>query len=308
MNFKQMEAFYWLCQLHSYRRVAERLSLTQPAVSARINALEEDLNVQLIERDTPHFRLTEHGQQVAEYAEMFANLHEAMTSRLDERRQRHLAVGMVSMVTTSWGILMRDMVAEMAPNVLLDIHSGSNRDLRRMLRAGVLDLAFLTDEADLSRVPNSFTVQYEVGWVANPDLLRGLEQPLSPKNLRQLPIILYPPSSPIMQALSRMLHENRARPNARHVGNSLATISEMVRRGYGISAVALSQVEEDIASGKLVLIETTEPIAPLDICCVHLNRARKAQVQKIYEIAERAAREWCENHPRFLTFKAGATA
>jgi DNA-binding transcriptional LysR family regulator len=203
---------------------------------------------------------------------------------------------------------MRDMVAEMAPNVLLDIHSGSNRDLRRLLRAGVLDLAFLTDEADLSRVPNSFTVQYEVGWVANPDLLQGLEQPLSPKTLRQLPIILYPPSSPIMQALSKMLHENRARPNARHVGNSLATISEMVRRGYGISAVALSQVEEDIASGRLVLIETTETIAPLDICCVHLNRARKAQVQKIYEIAERAAREWCEGHPRFLTFKSGTAS
>lgn len=303
MNFKQMEAFYWLCQLHSYRRVAERLSLTQPAVSARINALEEDLNVQLIERDTQHFRLTEHGQQVAEYAEMFANLHEAMTSRLDERRQRHLAVGMVSMVTTSWGIQMRDMVAQAAPNVLLDIHSGSNRDLRRLLRAGILDLAFLTDEADLSRVPNSFTVQYEVGWVGHPDLLGDLEQPLDTKTLRQLPIILYPPSSPLMQALSSMLHESRARPNVRHVGNSLATICEMVRRGYGISAVALSQVEEDIASGRLNLIETTETLAPLDICCVHLNRARKTQVQQIFEIAEMAAREWCETHPRFLTFK-----
>ncbi|WP_244274697.1 LysR family transcriptional regulator [Labrenzia sp. OB1] len=300
-----MEAFYWLCQLHSYRRVAERLSLTQPAVSARINALEEDLNVQLIERDSQHFRLTEHGQQVAEYAEMFANLHEAMSSRLDERRQRHLAVGMVSMVTTSWGILMRDMVARAAPNVLLDIHSGSNRDLRRLLRAGVLDLAFLTDEADLSRVPNSFTVQYDVGWVGHPDLLRDLKQPLQTKTLRQLPIILYPPSSPLMQVLSRMLHENRARPNVRHVGNSLATISEMVRRGYGISAVALSQVEEDIISGRLELIETTETIAPLDICCVHLNRARKTQVQQIFEIAETAAREWCETHPRFLTFKKG---
>ena len=308
MNFKQMEAFYWLCQLHSYRRVAERLSLTQPAVSARINALEEDLNVQLIERDAPHFRLTEHGQQVAEYAEMFANLHEAMTSRLDERRQRHFAVGMVSMVTTSWGILMRDMVAEAAPNVLLDVHSGSNRDLRRLLRAGVLDMAFLTDEADLNRIPDSFTVQYEVGWVGNPNLLHDLELPLDAKTLRQLPIILYPPSSPLMQPLSRLLHENRARPNVRHVGNSLATICEMVRRGFGISAVALSQVQEDIASGRLSLIETTEPIAPLDICCVHLNRARKAQVQQIYEIAEAAAREWCETHPRYLTFKEGASA
>jgi DNA-binding transcriptional LysR family regulator len=303
MNFKQMEAFYWLTQLHSYRRVAERLSLTQPAVSARISSLEDALNQQLIERDTPHFRLTEQGQQVAEYAEMFVNLREAMATRLDERRQRHFAVGLVSMVTMTWGVLFQEMVTQAAPNVLLDFHSGSNRELRRLLRAGVLDMAFLTDEADLARVPSSFTVQYQVGWVAHPDLLRDVKQPLSARDLRQLPIILYPPSSPLTQVLSHMLLESRTRPNARHVGNSLSTISEMLRRGYGVSAVALASLEEDLVSGKLRLIETTESIAPLDICCVHLNRARKAQVRQIFQIAESAARKWCETNPRYVTFK-----
>ncbi|MEJ8474274.1 LysR family transcriptional regulator [Roseibium algae] len=303
MNFKQMEAFYWLTQLQSFRRVAERLSLTQPAVSARIASLEDVLNTRLIERDMPHFQLTEQGQQVAEYAEMFVNLGEAMNSRLDEKRQRHFAVGMVTMVTMTWGVLFRDMVAEAAPNVLLDFHSGTNQELRRLLRAGVLDMAFLTDEADLGRVPNSFTVQYNVGWVGSPDLLGDLVQPLSNRDLRQLPIILYPPSSPLTQVLSRMLNESRTRPNARHVGNSLSSICEMLRRGYGISAVALAQVEDDLVSGALRLIETDESIAPLDICWVHMNRARKAQVRQIYGIAEKAAREWCEANPRYVSFK-----
>lgn len=306
MNFKQMEAFYWLNQLHSYRRVAERLSLTQPAVSARISSLEDMLNTQLIERDAPHFRLTEQGQQVAEYAEMFVNLREAMTNRLDEGRQRHFAVGLVSMVTMTWGVMFRDMVMQAAPNVVLDFHSGSNLELRRQLRAGVLDMAFLTDEADLARVPNSFTVQYQVGWVAHPNLLGDLKQPLSARDLRQLPIVLYPPGFPLTHILSTMLLESRTRPNARHVGNSLSTISEMLRRGYGISAIALTQVEEDLACGKLSLVETAESIAPLDICCVHLNWARKAQVRQFYQIAENAAREWCEANPRYVSFKESA--
>ena len=305
MNFKQMEAFYWLTQLHSYRHVAERLSLTQPAVSARISSLEDALNAQLIERETNHFQLTERGQQVAEYAEMFVNLNEAMSTHLDEGRQRHFAVGMVSMVTMTWGLLLRDLVAEAAPNVLLDFHSGANRDLRRLLRAGVLDMAFLTDEADLTRVPDSFTVQYKVGWVARPDLVEGLEQPIDMRDLCQMPIILYPPSSPLMQELSSMLHESQAGPNVRHMGNSLSTICEMLRMGFGISAISLSQVEQDLDAGSLSLIETKDAIAPLDICCVHLNRARRAQVRQIYELAERAAREWCEAHPRFVSFKPG---
>lgn len=302
MNFKQMEAFYWLTQLHSYRRVAERLSLTQPAISARIASLENSLNAQLIERDTNHFQLTERGQQVAEFAEMFVNLNEAMSTHLDEDRQRHFAIGMVSMVTMTWGVLLRDMVAATMPNVLLDVHSGSNQDLRRLLRAGVLDMAFLTDEADLTRVENSFTVQYNVGWVARPDLISGLKPPIDMRKLRRMPIILYPPSSPLMQELSTKLRDSELRLNVRHVGNSLATICEMLRMGFGISAISLSQVEEDINAGRLCVIDTKETFTPLDICCVHLNRARRAQVRQIYELAEQAARDWCTANPRYVSF------
>ena len=55
MNFKQIEAFYWLTQLHNHQRVADHLGLTQPAVSARIAGLEDMLNAQLIDRASAGF-------------------------------------------------------------------------------------------------------------------------------------------------------------------------------------------------------------------------------------------------------------
>ncbi|MBT0957465.1 LysR family transcriptional regulator [Alphaproteobacteria bacterium KMM 3653] len=302
LNFKQMEAFYWLTQLQSYRLVAERLSLTQPAVSARISALEQAMNLQLIDRNSTRFRLTGEGLYVAEYAEMFVNLQDAMTNRIDEDRHRHFAVGMVGMVPLTWGVLFREMVAEAVPNVILDIYTGSNLELKRMLRSGVLDMALLTDEKDLARVQDSFSVQYDVGWAASPALASRVTQPLSAADLRHQPIILYPPSSPLSQPISNILQENRARPAARHMGNSLAMILDMMKMGYGFATVALACAEDDFDAGRLVPIDTLDKVPPISIHCVHVNSARKAQVRQVYEIAKEAAQTWCRDYPRYTMF------
>ena len=88
MNFKQLEAFYWLSQIRNYRKTADRLGLTQPAVSARILALESHLGKTLIDREAPEFRLTDQGVEVAEFALSFLNLQEAMTARLQDKKKR----------------------------------------------------------------------------------------------------------------------------------------------------------------------------------------------------------------------------
>ncbi len=50
MNFDQIKTFLSVARLGGVRRAAEALNLSQPAVSNRILALEEDLNLTLFER------------------------------------------------------------------------------------------------------------------------------------------------------------------------------------------------------------------------------------------------------------------
>jgi len=306
MNFKQIEAFYWLTQLHSYQQVANHIGLTQPAVSARIAALEETLNAQLIDRSISGFALTEQGHQVAEYAEMVVNLNEAMANRLQEGRKHRFAIGMVGIVAMSWGIALRRKLAEWDPGLLVDFHSASNTELQRLLRSGVLDIAFLTEEASLPRLPNSFSVKYRLGWLASPGFVDDISREWAPEELRELPVILYPRTSPIFDMVAKFLRESQVRPNDRHVGNSLSTICDMIRRGYGVAPVSLAVVEADLKNGSMVEIPTTVPFAPLNIHCVHLNNARKTQTRQIYDLAEEAAREWCASHPLYMQFDEGA--
>jgi len=67
MNFslRQLETFVWEATLGNFRKTAEQLNTTQPAISTRIAGLEEMLNVKLFERDTGSVHLTAKGQELA---------------------------------------------------------------------------------------------------------------------------------------------------------------------------------------------------------------------------------------------------
>ena len=57
MNLRFVEVFYWVASLKSISRAAEKLFLTQSAMSSRISTLEEELGVLLLDRADKQFKL-----------------------------------------------------------------------------------------------------------------------------------------------------------------------------------------------------------------------------------------------------------
>ena len=69
MNLRFVEAFYWAVTLKSVTRAAEKLHVTQSAMSSRIAALEDELGVLLLDRRDKQFRLTIAGTRFHRHAE-----------------------------------------------------------------------------------------------------------------------------------------------------------------------------------------------------------------------------------------------
>ena len=301
MNLKQLEAFYWLSQFGKHRQTAEYLGLTQPAVSARITALEKDLGKTLIDREADGFVLTDQGLEVAEFAVQFLNLREAMLGRLQDRHKRGVSLGLVGMAALTWGPRLREALLAELPEMTIDIYLGSDLQLRRLVEAGTLDAA-ITASGDRARGAD-FGVEYQVGWVSRGDVIEGLPQPMSPDDLRALPLVHYPKTSPLFNPVADYVDDMAERTAPRHYGNSLSAICEMVRLGYGASALPLAALESEIASGKVVEIAATEGLAPLHVACTYANRARRKQVGQVLDLAREAARAWCRDHGRYSSFE-----
>ena len=69
MNLRFVEAYYWVVSLKSVSRAAEKLFITQSAMSSRIAALEEELGVLLLDRRDKQFRLTVAGMRFFNHAQ-----------------------------------------------------------------------------------------------------------------------------------------------------------------------------------------------------------------------------------------------
>mgnify|MGYP004527627559 FL=1 len=63
MDFKELESFVAIARAHSFKRAAERLFLTQPALSNHIARLEKELGVTLFDRNNKKIELTDAGKK-----------------------------------------------------------------------------------------------------------------------------------------------------------------------------------------------------------------------------------------------------
>lgn len=137
----------------SFHRAANALGVSQPSVSARIRALEEDLGVRLFERDTRGVRLTEAGRLFVERVSVgveqldFAVKTAGMAASGECGRLR---IGIHALIPRSFLAELIAQYREAYPGIEVEITEGTARDAVMQLRANNLDVAFIAGNPELS--------------------------------------------------------------------------------------------------------------------------------------------------------------
>jgi DNA-binding transcriptional LysR family regulator len=116
MNLRFVEAYYWAVSLKSVTRAAEKLFITQSALSSRIAALEEELGVLLLDRRDKQFRVTSVGMRFHVYAQRLLEL----------QRQIKLELG-----SPTGSLLLR--IGAMKPSCTVGSPNGCSRCGQRIL-------------------------------------------------------------------------------------------------------------------------------------------------------------------------------
>jgi DNA-binding transcriptional LysR family regulator len=144
-NFR-IVVFRAVAEQRSFRKAAEELYLTQPAVSLQIKALEEDLSVQLFDRTGAHITLTEAGSILLEYSRSSRLLREQAEraiSALNGEHSGHLALG--ASTTIAQYVLPR-LLGEFRreyPRVNLTLISGNTEQIVEAIEGQKIALGFI---------------------------------------------------------------------------------------------------------------------------------------------------------------------
>jgi DNA-binding transcriptional LysR family regulator len=143
---KEIRAFCTVARLGSLTRAADELGTSQPSVSRRISALEQELGVSLIVHGSRPLRLTETGRLVAELSEPYLQ----RLSDIASQARGAAAAAHLSVVTLRpyHDLVMPSAVREFQerqPNAQIRLHARARHDALDMVEEGRCDFGILPD-------------------------------------------------------------------------------------------------------------------------------------------------------------------
>ncbi|WP_349573265.1 LysR family transcriptional regulator [Azotobacter salinestris] len=143
MDFRQLRYFVALYEEGHVGRAAERLSLSQPALSQQIRHLETDLDVSLFQRTGKRLLPTLAAQTLYSHAvPLLEGLERARDALRAFRGQsaRSLAVGVLQTVSSTLVPPLLERLRQAQPHLVVQLYELSGIDIERRLLAGTLDI------------------------------------------------------------------------------------------------------------------------------------------------------------------------
>lgn len=254
MNTRFVEAFLCVVRLGSFRAAAQKLYVSQAAISSRISALEQELGARLFDRDARDLRLTPVGLRLLSYGERMLELQREMIAigQGDAKLLGLVRIGAVETVVHTWLVDFIHELQSSYPSIEVQLSCESTERLHRSLRGGEIDIALQTDAVVGDGIVNTHCLPMSLRWVGPPATDRHGTEPL-PSLLEGSVVTLTAGSQPHIAL--KELYWQAGLPFGRvHCVGSIAAIVRLVRSGFANALMPPAAVRDDIEAGLLRII------------------------------------------------------
>lgn len=258
----RMETFLTVCEYMNFTKAAQKLGLTQPAVSQHIHFLENEYQVRLFALNGRRIQLTEAGKllQSAALSIKHDEIYLKSKMRRTEDKKKEYLFG--ATLTAAEYILPSRLVKfhKLHPESRISMHVGNTKELRQQIDSGELDFAV---------VEGYFPKEdYESFLFCNENYLPvcagGMKETYGGENIRALlgqTLIVREDGSGTREVLEKILAEQGLAiqdfKNVLEIGN-ISVIKVLVSEGCGITFLYQAAVVEEIRTGRLRKIELAD--------------------------------------------------
>lgn len=257
MNLNHLAIFHAVAEEHSMSRGAERLCISQPAVSKQIKDLEAALGVALFDRLPRGLRLTQAGETLAGYARrLFAAEADAerAIAELKGLAQGRLTVGASLTIGDYLLPQVLSVYRKKHPGIELHLEIANTQAIQQKLRDGVLDIGLtegFADDADLEA--EVFAEDALVAVVPPGHPLLG-ENAVAAARFCAEPFLMREPGSGTREVVERALARlGIAVTPAMSLGSTEA-IKRSVAAGLGVAIISNLALEAEFSAHRLYLL------------------------------------------------------
>jgi LysR family transcriptional activator of nhaA len=255
LNFNHLRYFWAVAHEGGLTRAAERLNLSQSALSLQIRKLEHQIGHALFERAGRKLLLTEAGRIALDYADTVFKAGDELMSVLQDRpasQRQVLRVGALTTLSRNFQLeFLRPLIGR--DDVELIVRSGAQRDLLAQLEAHAIDvvLANAAPPRDARSALRSYLLNEQpVSLVGRPRPRRRRLR--FPHDLATTPVLLPSLDSDIRAGFDRALELAGIRPIILAEVDDMAMLRLLARERDAVSVVPPIVVRDELASGVLI--------------------------------------------------------
>ena len=254
-TFDQLKILQTINNEGSFKKAAEKLYISQPAVSLQIQNLEKHLSAPIFYRDKRKARLTETGQLLLKYSERILDLCEETCRALDELHTLQSGTLIIGASQTTGTYLMPRLIGifrHKYPQIAIELQVHSTRKISWGVANGQIDLAVVGGE-----VPEELVEILDITSYAEDELALILPRShpfssleyIQKEDLYHLKFIALDTQSTIRNVIENTLIQNGIDSRYFKIEmelNSIEAIKNAVQSGLGAAFVSVSAISKEL--------------------------------------------------------------
>jgi len=294
MELYQLRSFAAVAESGHLTRAADRLHISQPALSAQIKALEDELGVPLFERLPSGMELTPAGRSLLPEAQKVVAAAQVLRSHASAFKGEVAGRVSVGTVSDPGFIRVGDLLAQAVdtfPLLEIELHHVVTGEAFQKVRDGEFDASFYY--GSLTHPTVAFLPLLNVAYrIVAPVAWRERVENAPWDEIVAMPWVVTPPISTHSALAGQLFHEHGVSPARRVEADNEAVISSLVVAGLGVSLMREDLAIAAAAAGDVVLWGDKRLLTTLSF--IHLAeredepviRALRAMLARVWTHAE----------------------
>nr|MBF0681501.1 LysR family transcriptional regulator [Pseudomonas sp.] len=240
LTLHHVEAFACVAELLSFRKAAQRLHMSQPALSRCIQGAEDALGTRLFDRDTRNVRLTPAGTEFLPIARRLLLEFHASLDEVSEYLGGDRGKLVIAALPSIGAALLPDVVCQFArlwPSVQVTIQAPHSQVVIDLVADGQADIGIALKPPKPDKVLYEHLLDDEFVLVCSPDHPLAGETSCSWQVFAEHPFIALSPTTSMWMLTQRMFRQLHMDVKPAYEMGGLPLTGKLIAAGLGITAI-----------------------------------------------------------------------
>lgn len=284
--------FFHVAKKLSFTQAASELFVTQPAVTKRVKALEEECQLKLFGKQRGKLYLTEEGEELFKYAEQIFDYEREMEKAIldiRELKRGTLRLGLPKTFMRSALNMLMDDFHKKYPDIRINVKTGNSEEIIDDVlnhRVEIGNLGTIEKHPDIHLIP---FFNDNIVLITSPLHHFVQAKSVSLEDVAKEPLILREKGSGTRKSVMGLFEKNNLAPNILLETSNPEYLTQLVQRGDGVSFSVQRTIEQEIESGKLAKVDIEGHQITMQLFLAHLENkplslAAKAYLELFFEL------------------------